>query len=147
MARLHRRLPSQRTRRPIRALFDGSSANLTDHTGRPLEPRPELRLLEQQAAIDPGAIAANHRRLAQLNTEPGVQIVCSHDPRVFAAVTALRSNLSVEPGHPPNGAIGEAFERSSRPAPPVNSRKRGSQDAFVGHPAANPIGFRVALTT
>ncbi|MEV4745837.1 MBL fold metallo-hydrolase [Streptosporangium amethystogenes subsp. fukuiense] len=82
------------------ALFDGSSANLTDHTGRPLELWPEFRQFEQQAAIDPGAIAANHRRLAQLNTEPGVEIVCSHDPRVLAAITTLRSGLSAESGDP-----------------------------------------------
>ncbi|WP_344837084.1 MBL fold metallo-hydrolase [Nonomuraea dietziae] len=85
------------------AMFDGSSANLTDHTGRPLEPRPELRQFEQMAAIEPGAIAANHHRLTQLNTDPNVEIVCSHDPRVFTAITALRSGLSAETGHPLTG--------------------------------------------
>ena len=70
------------------AVFDGSSANLTDRTGHLLKPRPELRLFEEAAAIDRGAITANHRRLAELNAEPGIQIVNAHDPRVFAAFTS-----------------------------------------------------------
>ncbi|WP_433191189.1 MBL fold metallo-hydrolase [Actinoallomurus sp. CA-150999] len=70
------------------AFFDGSSVGLADHTGQALEHNPGLRMGEEQAAMEPSALAANHQRLANLVKNPAVQVINAHDPRVLASAVA-----------------------------------------------------------
>ena len=42
-----------------------------------------IRIFERLAAAKPGLTAGNHERLVAANREPGVTVVCSHDPALI----------------------------------------------------------------
>jgi glyoxylase-like metal-dependent hydrolase (beta-lactamase superfamily II) len=70
------------------AAFDGSSIGAQASDGQPLATMWQLRAFETLAAVRPWRIAANHRRLIELRTEPGATVFTAHDGRLLDAMAA-----------------------------------------------------------